>query len=114
MTTVGQIEKRTQARVVALFRDRLGYDYLGDKTDLDNHNLELTLLRVWLTKQGVSDTLVNRALHELNKVATDTSKSLYPAGVKTAAQRALYNNLGKDEGLALAVDVAIMGSLQNG
>ncbi len=77
MTTVGQIEKRTQARVVALFRERLCYDYLGDKTDLNNHNLELTLLRDWLTRQGVSDTLINRALHELNKVATDTSKSLY-------------------------------------
>ena len=37
----------------------------------------------------------------------------YPAAVKTAAQRALYNNLGKDEALALAVDAAIMGSLQN-
>jgi type I restriction enzyme, R subunit len=77
MTTVGQIEKKTQARVVALFRERLCYDYLGDKTDLNNHNIELTLLRAWLTKQGVSDTLINRALHELNKVATDTSKSLY-------------------------------------
>jgi len=77
MTTVGQIEKRTQARVVALFRERLCYDYLGVKTDLNNHNLELTLLREWLTKQGVGDTLINRALHELNKVATDTSKSLY-------------------------------------
>ncbi len=77
MTTVGQIEKRTQARVVALFRERLNYDYLGDKTDLDNRNIEETLLRNWLTKQGISDTLINRALHELNKVATDTSKSLY-------------------------------------
>jgi len=77
MTTVGQIEKRTQARVVALFRERLHYNYLGNKTDLNNHNLELTLLREWLTKQGVGDTLINRALHELNKVATDTSKSLY-------------------------------------
>ena len=38
----------------------------------------------------------------------------YPASVRTAAQRALYNNLGKDEGLALAVDAAIMRSLQNG
>lgn len=77
MTTVGQIEKRTQARVVALFRERLNYDYLGDKTDLDNRNIEETLLRNWLTKRGLSDTLINRALHELNKVATDTSKSLY-------------------------------------
>ncbi len=38
----------------------------------------------------------------------------YPASVKTAAQRALYNNLGKDEGLALAVDAAIQGSAQDG
>ena len=30
MTTVGQIEKRTQARVVRLLRDKLGYEYLGD------------------------------------------------------------------------------------
>jgi type I restriction enzyme R subunit len=77
MTTVGQIEKRTQARVVALFRQRLCYDYLGDKTDLDNRNIEETLLWNWLTKRAVSDTLINRALHELNKAATDTSKSLY-------------------------------------
>ena len=45
MSTVGQIEKRTQARVVALFRNRLNYDYLGDKIDLDNSNIEETLLR---------------------------------------------------------------------
>jgi type I restriction enzyme R subunit len=77
MSTVGQIEKRTQARVVALFRDRLCYDYLGDRTDLDNRNVEEVLLRDWLIKRGVSDTLINRALHELIKAATDTSKSLY-------------------------------------
>jgi type I restriction enzyme R subunit len=29
MSTVGQIEKKTQARVAKLFRDTLGYDYLG-------------------------------------------------------------------------------------
>jgi len=58
MTTVGQIEKKTQARVVALFRERLCYDYLGDKTDLDNRNIEETLLRGWLSKRGVSDTLM--------------------------------------------------------
>ncbi len=77
MSTVGQIERRTQARVVALFRERLCYDYLGDRTDLDNRNIELTLLRNWLAKREVSDTLINRALHELNRVATDTSKHLY-------------------------------------
>ncbi len=78
MTSVGQIEKRTQKRVVALFRDRLCYDYLGDWHDRpDNRNIEPALLTAWLTQQGISATLINRALHELNKVATDTSKSLY-------------------------------------
>ena len=38
----------------------------------------------------------------------------YPASVKTAAQRALYNNLGQDEALALAVDTAIMKGRQDG
>ena len=77
MATVGEIEKWTQARVVALFRDRLQYDYLGNWVDRDNRNIEQSLLRTWLGKQGVSDTLITRALHELNKAATDTSKHLY-------------------------------------
>lgn len=77
MTSVGQIEKKTQNRVVELFRERLNYDYLGDRTDLDNRNIEETLLRAWLDKRGVGETLVNRALHELDKAASDTSKSLY-------------------------------------
>jgi type I restriction enzyme R subunit len=38
----------------------------------------------------------------------------YPASVRTAAQRALYNNLDRNEGLALAVDAAIQGSRQDG
>ena len=38
----------------------------------------------------------------------------YPVNVRTAAQRALYNNLGKDEGLALAVDAAIQSSRMDG
>jgi type I restriction enzyme R subunit len=77
MATVGEIEKRTQSRVVALFRDRLHYDYLGNWVDRDNRNIEQSLLRAWLVKQGVGDTLFTRALHELHKAATDTSKHLY-------------------------------------
>ena len=37
----------------------------------------------------------------------------YPATVRTAAQKALYNNLGKDATLGLAVDAAIQSSLQD-
>ena len=77
MTTVGQIEKRTQVRIVTLFRERLGYDYLGNQIDGDSRNIDTKLLTTWLNKQNVSDTLVSRALHELNRVASDTSKSIY-------------------------------------
>jgi hypothetical protein len=39
--TVGQIEKRTQARVVKLFRQTLRYDYLGNWIDREgNRNIE--------------------------------------------------------------------------
>lgn len=37
-----------------------------------------------------------------------------PASIKTSAQKALYNNLWQDEGLALQMDGAIRGSSQDG
>jgi len=78
MTTVGQIEKKTQQRVVALFRGTLGYDYLGDWTDREgNRNIEEELLRAYLKKRGYDESLIGRALHLLDKAAGDTSKSLY-------------------------------------
>ena len=77
--TVGQIEKKTQARVVALFCERLGYEYLGDWIDRkDNRNIEESFLRPFLKDvQGYDDALVNRVLFELGKVAGDQSRSLY-------------------------------------
>ena len=79
MTDVGQIEKATQARVVKLFREQLGYAYLGDWTDReDNRNIEEALLRTFLRdRQGHDEALVTRALYLLDKAAGDTSKSLY-------------------------------------
>ena len=54
MSTVGQIEKKTQQRVVQLFRDTLKYDYLGNWEDReDNRNIEEVYLRAFLKKQGV-------------------------------------------------------------
>ena len=50
MSPVGQIEKRTQQRVVTLFREQLGYDYLGDWTDREgNANIDQALLPPSLT-----------------------------------------------------------------
>ncbi len=53
MSNVGQIEKKTQARVVKLFCDSLGYEYLGNWIKrTTNRNIESELLRVFLRKQG--------------------------------------------------------------
>lgn len=60
ISTVGQIEKKTQARIVTLFRDRLDYAYLGNRIDRDNRNIEPELLRAWLAKQGVDHSLISR------------------------------------------------------
>jgi type I restriction enzyme R subunit len=78
MSTVGQIEKRTQARVVKLFRETLGYDYLGDWIDREgNRNIEPELLSAFLKKQGHDESLITKVLYQLEKAAGDTSKSLY-------------------------------------
>jgi type I restriction enzyme R subunit len=78
MSTVGKIERATQNRVVKLFRDKLKYDYLGNRTDLpDNRNIEPSLLCDWLAKQRVSEVLITKALHILEKAAGDQTKSLY-------------------------------------
>ena len=45
MSDVGQLERKTQDRVVELFREQLGYDYLGNWEDRDgNSNVEVELL----------------------------------------------------------------------
>jgi type I restriction enzyme R subunit len=78
MSTIGQIERKTQQRVVKLFRDTLGYDYLGDWEERENNrNVEPDRLHAWLKQQSYSDALINKVLFELEKAAGDTSKSLY-------------------------------------
>ena len=76
--SVGQVEKKTQARVVKLFREKLGYDYLGNWIDREgNRNIEPELLRAFLRKQGHDEALIGKVLYLLEKAAGDTSKSLY-------------------------------------
>ena len=55
MSIVGQPERATQNRVVALFRNELAYRYLGDWADRDgNSNIEEGLLAAWLTRSGTT------------------------------------------------------------
>jgi len=74
----GQPERRTQNRIVALFRDRLKYEYLGNWEDrLENSNIEEAEVRKYLSGRGYSDTLIARALDKLRAAANNYSESLY-------------------------------------
>ena len=78
MTTVGQIERITQDRVIALFQTHLGYEYLGNLEDRENNgNIETEILHQYLLKRGYSKLLIVKAIHELTRAATNQSKSLY-------------------------------------
>jgi type I restriction enzyme R subunit len=47
------------------------------------------------------------------KVKNPTEGASYPKTLNTSAKRALYDNLGKNEGLALAIDRAVLASKQD-
>ena len=81
MSDVGEREIRTQQRVVAFFRDALGYSYLGHWQDrAGNSNIEEQLLTDWLKGQGHSDPIISKALDKLRKAAAlGGSKTLYDA-----------------------------------
>ena len=78
MSTIGQPERATQNRVIALFRDELKYRYLGDWTDRDgNSNIEEGLLSAWLTKTGYTPAQINIAQHKLRIEADNPNRTLY-------------------------------------
>ena len=86
MSTIGQPERETQNRVIALFRNELGYRYLGDWTDRpDNSNIEETLLSVYLTKYGYTPAQIAKALYELRTEAGNPSRSLYDNNMEDGA-----------------------------
>ncbi len=88
MSGVGQSERATQNRVIALFRDELRYRYLGDWTDrADNSNIEEGLLSDWLTSRGYSAAQISSALHKLRTEADNHSRTLY------GNNQAVYNLL---------------------
>ena len=88
MSTVGQPERATQNRVIALFRDELHYHYLDDWTDRnDNSNIEEGQLSAWLTKSGYAPAQISVALHKLRTEADNHSRTLY------GNNQAVYNLL---------------------
>ena len=77
MSAIGQSERTTQNRVVALFRDELGYRFLGDWSDRNNSNIEEGLLSAWLTKTGATPAQIAIALYKLRTETTNHNCSLY-------------------------------------
>jgi len=83
-TKVGQLERKTQNRIVSLFRDRLGYDYLDNWEDRDdNSNVEEGYLRLFLSRAGHSEALIQKAISELKKTANHSQMSLYDLNKQT-------------------------------
>ncbi|MBB5633637.1 type I restriction enzyme R subunit [Cryobacterium mesophilum] len=81
MSVVGQIERKTQDRVVGLFRDQLGYDYAGSwEYREDNSHVEVELLTQNLLARAYDSVLVYKAVAELKKAASlGGGRTLYEA-----------------------------------
>ena len=70
MSEVGQIERKTQERIVQLFQEQLSFDYLGNWEYRDgSSNIERQLLVQNLQARGYDGNLIDRALDQLDKAA---------------------------------------------
>jgi type I restriction enzyme, R subunit len=75
--SIGQIERKTQDRVVEFFQKELKYTYLGNWEERHgNSNIEKEFLKKFLKKK-YNDVLIKKAINKLEKVTTNQSKSLY-------------------------------------
>ncbi|WP_375185899.1 type I restriction endonuclease subunit R [Pseudoalteromonas sp.] len=81
MSNVGQLERKTQNRVVKFFKEQLDYDYLGNWEYREcNSNIEKDLLTKWLKGRGISDSLITRTLRQLDTAAAlGEGKKLFDA-----------------------------------
>jgi len=131
MSTIGQSERATQNRVVTLFRDELGYRYLGDFTDRDvNSNVEEPVLRNYLAGAGYAPEQITRAIYLLKVEAVNPSRSLYEnnkavysmlrygvpvkieAGKVTETVRLINWKQPEKNDFALAEEVTLRGNLE--
>ncbi|MGH9437399.1 MAG: type I restriction endonuclease, partial [Terriglobia bacterium] len=76
--SIGDSERVTQNRVIALLRDELRYTYLGDWRDRDgNGNIEENLLAAYLTRNGYTPAQIGRAIYMLHAEADNHNRNLY-------------------------------------
>jgi len=130
MSKVGEIERATQNRILKLFREQLGYQYLGDwEYRANNSNIEEDLVRKYLIdKAGYPEELVKRAIYKLRTETQNYDRNLYgnnkevykllrygvevTAGAGDRYQRLHFINWAEPEknDFALAEEVTIMGN----
>src|SRR5262245_8106492 len=81
MSDVGQPERRTQERVVDLFRDYLGYDYLGNWQYREgNVNVDPQLLCLSLEERRYGASQITKAVERLQRDASlGGGRNLYEA-----------------------------------
>lgn len=88
MSDVGKIERITQNRIVEVFRDELGYQYLGNWEErVGNSNIEDSFLQAYLSEAGYSVVQISRVLDVLRRETTNPSRTLY------ANNQAVYSKL---------------------
>ncbi|SDG99235.1 type I restriction endonuclease subunit R [Nitrosomonas sp. Nm132] len=76
--SVSKSERATQNRVVKLFREQLGYTYLGNLEDKpDNSNIEVPQLVQYLSARGYNREQINKALDRLQTAANNHDQDLY-------------------------------------
>ena len=81
MAKINETERKTQDRVIALFRDKntLGYEYYGDLHHQINTNVIVEKLMEYLTGHGYSERLSTKAVDELIRTAGNLQQGLYKA-----------------------------------
>ncbi|MEI6638265.1 MAG: type I restriction endonuclease, partial [Chlorobium sp.] len=78
LTTIGNSERETQNRVLALFTNELDYRFLGDWKDREgNSNIEESLLTAYLLRNGYTPAQSTKAIHELRIEANNPNRTLY-------------------------------------
>lgn len=82
MAKINEAERKTQDRVLALFRDQaaLGYEYYGDLNHQTNTNIMTDKLTAWLVSaKGYSASLSAKAVDALVRAAGNLQQGLYKA-----------------------------------
>jgi len=81
---IGDIERKTQNRIVELFKSQLKYDYLGNwEEGRENSNIEEEYLRLFLVRCGHSKTLIDKAIDRIKKCVSRSQMSLYDLNRET-------------------------------